>query len=64
MSEELRKNIFNPFFTTKDKGNWDFISFTILLRHTVAILNESIEGSALHSIYIFESIAYENEMYW
>lgn len=47
MSEEVRKNIFNPFFTTKDKGVGLglFIAHNIVKAHDGYIEVESAEGS-------------------
>jgi two-component system sensor histidine kinase FlrB len=46
MSEETRKNIFNPFFTTKDKGVGLglFIAHNIIAAHNGYIEVESTEG--------------------
>jgi signal transduction histidine kinase len=46
MSEETRRNIFNPFFTTKDKGVGLglFIAHNIVKAHEGYIEVESIEG--------------------
>ncbi|MGD9579359.1 MAG: PAS domain-containing sensor histidine kinase [Syntrophorhabdus sp.] len=55
MSEELRKNIFNPFFTTKDKGVGLglYIVYNIIKAHGGYIEVESIEGSgSSFNIYI------------
>jgi len=55
MSEELQKNIFNPFFTTKDKGVGLglYIVYNITKAHGGYIEVESIEGSgSSFSIYI------------
>lgn len=55
MSEDLQKNIFNPFFTTKDKGVGLglYIVYNIVKAHGGYIEVESIEGSgAAFSIYI------------
>lgn len=47
MSEEVRKNIFNPFFTTKDKGVGLglFIVYNIVKAHGGYVELESVEGS-------------------
>ncbi len=47
MSEEVRKNIFNPFFTTKDKGVGLglFIVYNIIKAHGGYIEVDSAEGS-------------------
>jgi signal transduction histidine kinase len=47
MSEEVRKNIFNPFFTTKDKGVGLglFIVYNIIKAHGGTIEVESAENS-------------------
>jgi two-component system, sensor histidine kinase FlrB len=47
MNEETRKNIFNPFFTTKDKGVGLglFITHNIVKAHNGYIEVESVEGS-------------------
>ncbi|MBA4416634.1 MAG: hypothetical protein C0392_01795 [Syntrophus sp. (in: bacteria)] len=47
MSEEVRKNIFNPFFTTKDKGVGLglFIVYNIIQAHHGYIEVESAEGA-------------------
>lgn len=47
MSEEVRRNIFNPFFTTKDKGVGLglFIVYNIIKAHSGYIEVESVEGS-------------------
>jgi signal transduction histidine kinase len=55
MSEELQKNIFNPFFTTKDKGVGLglYIVYNIIKAHGGYIEVESVEGSgSSFSIYI------------
>ncbi len=55
MSEEVRKNIFNPFFTTKDKGVGLglFIVYNIVKAHGGYVELESLEGSgSSFSIYI------------
>jgi signal transduction histidine kinase len=46
MSEETRKNVFNPFFTTKDKGVGLglFIAHNIIKAHGGYIEVESVEG--------------------
>jgi signal transduction histidine kinase len=46
MSEETRRNVFNPFFTTKDKGVGLglFISHNIIKAHNGFIEVESVEG--------------------
>jgi signal transduction histidine kinase len=46
MSEETRRNIFNPFFTTKDKGVGLglFISHNVIKAHDGYIEVESVEG--------------------
>ncbi len=47
MSEEVRKNIFNPFFTTKDKGMGLglFIVYNIIKAHHGYVEVESAEGA-------------------
>jgi two-component system sensor histidine kinase FlrB len=55
MSEELQKNIFNPFFTTKDKGVGLglYIVYNIVKAHGGYIEVESVENSgSSFSIYI------------
>jgi signal transduction histidine kinase len=54
MSEEVRKNIFNPFFTTKDKGVGLglYIVYNIIKAHGGYIEVESTEGSG-SSFFIF-----------
>jgi len=55
MSEELQKNIFNPFFTTKDKGVGLglYIVYNIIKAHGGYIEVESAEGAgSSFSIYI------------
>jgi len=55
MSEELQKNIFNPFFTTKDKGVGLglYIVYNIIKAHGGYIEVESTEGAgSTFSIYI------------
>jgi two-component system sensor histidine kinase FlrB len=55
MSEELQKNIFNPFFTTKDKGVGLglYIVYNIVKAHGGYIEVESVEGAgSSFSIYI------------
>lgn len=55
MSEELQKNIFNPFFTTKDKGVGLglYIVYNIVKAHGGYIEVESSEGSgSTFSIYL------------
>jgi two-component system sensor histidine kinase FlrB len=57
MSEELQKNIFNPFFTTKDKGVGLglYIVYNIVKAHGGYIEVESVEGSgSSFSIYILK----------
>jgi two-component system sensor histidine kinase FlrB len=46
MSEETRRNIFNPFFTTKDKGVGLglFIAHNIIKAHNGYVEAESEEG--------------------
>jgi two-component system sensor histidine kinase FlrB len=47
MTEEVQKNIFNPFFTTKDKGVGLglFIVYNIIKAHGGYVEVESVEGS-------------------
>jgi two-component system cell cycle sensor histidine kinase/response regulator CckA len=46
MNEETRRSIFNPFFTTKDKGVGLglFIAHNIIMAHEGYIEVESVEG--------------------
>lgn len=55
MSEEVQKSIFNPFFTTKDKGVGLglFIVYNIIKAHGGYVEVESVEGSGTSfSLYI------------